>query len=92
MIVPIAAVIAAFAGMAAGTAPAPEACMVKPGAVAAASTVYNGRPYFFASIECGEEFLSDPERYSQLYDALSELAASGVPVKPTPADESLVPS
>ena len=57
---------------------------------AAATAEYQGKTYRFRSTECRDQFLSDPERYSQLYDALAELAAAGEEVRAEPA--SLVPS
>lgn len=55
---------------------------------------YGGKNYYFKSQACKDEFLADPERYSQLYDALLELKAQGKPVqKPKPLDNaSQVPS
>lgn len=74
----------AFAG------PPPETCIVPRGEKAIASTEFNGRTYRFTNTECRDEFLSDPERYSQLYDALAELGEAGTPLQPESA--SLVPS
>jgi hypothetical protein len=69
--------------------PTPEQC------VAASdhpvSVTYASRNYELASEECREQFLSDPERYSQLYDALRELETAGTPSAPA-APASLVPS
>ena len=70
---------------------APEDCLVRSGERAVASVEHSGRTYQFRKVECREEFLADPERYSQLYDALAELAAAGTPVQ-APAEASLVPS
>ena len=70
---------------------APEECLVLKGK-AAASATYAGKTYGFRYAECREQFLADPERYSQLYDALRELAAEGAALAPPAADESLVPS
>lgn len=68
----------------------PEECLVPPGAAAAATVEHGGRTYELASVECRELFLSDPERYSQLFDALAEL---GVRADPEPPGEaSLVPN
>ena len=49
-----------------------------------------GKRYPVASSECRDLFLSDPERYSQLFDALIELEAGGKRV--APRQPSLVPS
>lgn len=61
---------------------------------AAASAEYGGKTYYFRSQACKDEFLTDPERFSQLYDALLELKAQGKPLqKPKPQDDaSMVPS
>ena len=55
---------------------------------------YGGKTYGFTSQACKDEFLTDPERYSQLYNALLELEAQGKPLdKPKPFDNaSAVPS
>ncbi|HEY0144291.1 MAG TPA: hypothetical protein VGF48_25625 [Thermoanaerobaculia bacterium] len=64
----------------------PEQCLAPHGAI----TVTHGTAtYTLASEECREQFLSDPERYAQLYDALLELRAAGAKPKRAP---SLVPS
>jgi YHS domain-containing protein len=68
----------------------PEECLVRPGQRAVASATFEGKTYEFAKVECREEFLSDPERYAQLYDALAELMAAGE--VPPPREASLVPS
>lgn len=68
----------------------PESCIVRPGQKAAASATFNGKTYAFAKAECRELFLSDPERYAQLFDALAELAAAGE--LPAQREASLVPS
>ena len=65
----------------------PEECRVTKSDI---SVEYAAKTYFFSNEACREQFLSDPERYSQLYDALAELEAAGKPVTPQPA--SLVPS
>jgi len=66
----------------------PEECISGKGAT---SVEYAGKTYRFAFADCREEFLSDPERYAQLYDALLELQAAGRVVERAPA-ASLVPS
>ena len=68
----------------------PEQCLVRPGQRAAASATFDGKTYEFAMVECREQFLSDPERYAQLYDALAEIMKSGE--VPAPREASLVPS
>lgn len=67
----------------------PEECFVARGK-AAASVEHGGKTYKFRFADCREEFLTDPERYSQLYDALAELHAEGVKIESAPP--SLVPS
>lgn len=54
------------------------------------ATEYGGKTYTFRYADCREEFLRDPERYAQLYDALREMEAAGMKVEPPKA--SLVPS
>lgn len=69
----------------------PEECLVPPGSTAAASVEHDGSLYEFASVECRELFLSDPERYSQLFDALAELGV--LPSDPRSSETvSLVPN
>lgn len=72
----------------------PADCLVAGAQDAAASAEYGGKTYYFRSQACKDEFLTDPERFSQLYDALLELKAEGKPLqKPKPHDDaSLVPS
>ena len=70
--------------------PAPEQCLVPAGARAVTVT-HAGKTYRLATDACRLQFLDDPERYSQLYDALAELAAEGTQLTP-PAQASLVPS
>ena len=58
---------------------------------------YAGKTYYLRDRACKDEFLADPERFSQLFDTLRELQASGQTpkkaVKPkTPDMASLVPS
>jgi hypothetical protein len=72
---------------------APEECIVLPGAKNAQPVVsveHHTRTYHFRFADCRDEFLSDPERYAQLYDALLELHAEGAKVEAPRA--SLVPS
>ena len=80
----------AFCCAADAAAVEPEACLVPPGAAAVASVEYAGKIYELASIECRELFLTDPERYSQLFDALAQMGASA---EAEPIEEpSLVPN
>lgn len=67
----------------------PEECLVAR-EKAAVTVEHAGKTYAFRFADCRDEFLSDPERYSQLYDALLELQAEGKAVRNTPP--SLVPS
>ena len=69
--------------------PSPEQCITKSDRPVAVT--YAKKTYALASEECKAQFLSDPERYSQLYDALLELEKAGQPVTPA-APASLVPS
>jgi YHS domain-containing protein len=71
------------------TAQTPEECLVVKGKAAATAT-HDGKTYRFASVACRDEFLTDPERFSQLYDALLELRGQGIETEKRP--ESLVPS
>lgn len=68
----------------------PEECFVAKGKPAFTAE-HAGKTYGFQYEDCRAAFMSDPERYAQLYDALAEMAAEGVKiVKPRAA--SLVPS
>ena len=67
---------------------APEECVTAKSAITA---VHAGKTYAFRYEDCREEFLKDPERYAQLYDALLEMQAAGIKVA-APQPESLVPS
>jgi len=73
-------------------APPPEECLVPSGGTAGASATFAGKTYEFTKPECRDVFLSDPERFAQLYDALLELAADGALLPPSPQEASLVPS
>ena len=66
--------------------PTPEECIAKRDV----SVEHGGKAYRLASEACREQFLSDPERYAQLYDALLELQAEGETIAAPRA--SLVPS
>lgn len=74
--------------LAAVLAQVPEECLVKAGGVVVS---HGEKSYRLANEACREQFLSDPERYAQLYDALQELEAEGTPLR-APATPSLVPS
>ena len=64
----------------------PEKCLTKRGVRVA----HAGKQYTLRDETCRDLFLSDPERYAQLFDAVAELEAAGKPVAaPRP---SLVPS
>lgn len=67
----------------------PEECLVTRGKPAV-SAEYAGKTYGFRFADCREEFLTDPERFAQLYDALLELHAAGESIAAAPP--SLVPS
>lgn len=69
----------------------PEACLVGPGEEAVTSVEYDGRVFELAVAECRELFLSDPERYAQLFDALAELRADAS-TAPRADHVSLVPN
>lgn len=97
-LVSLAPLVAAQVSQPEGTKPAAkttslEECIAEAQG-AAASAQYGGKTYHFKTQACKEEFLADPERFSQLYDALQELKAQGKPlVKPKPLDNaSMVPS
>ena len=84
-------VIAAFVialGAFAQSAPQPEECIAKSGD---AVVSYEGKSYRLANEACRAQFLTDPERYAQLYDALLELEREGAPLRPA-SKASLVPS
>jgi hypothetical protein len=63
----------------------PEECLGK-----GFTVEHQGKTYELRYADCRDEFLTDPERYSQLYDALLEMKAEGQKVEPPKA--SLVPS
>jgi YHS domain-containing protein len=71
-------------------APRPEECLRASGDPVVESAVYAGKTYEFKRAGCKALFDSDPERFSQLFDALAELAASGQEV--SPEQVSAVPS
>lgn len=74
--------------LAALSAPPPAQCLSKSND--AFVVEHAGKTYRMASEECRAQFLSDPERYAQLYDALMELEAAGRAKRA--AAPSLVPS
>lgn len=80
----------AFAFPASAQEIAPESCLA-PAGRGAVSVEYGGKRYDFTAAACREQFLSDPERYAQLYDALRELEREGA-ARLEPATASLVPS
>ena len=89
-------VIALFLAAAAGnvsaqTAPAPEECLANAKDTSAVLATYGDKTYRLTSEACRAQFMTDPERFSQLYDALLELEAEGTPLT-APATPSLVPS
>jgi YHS domain-containing protein len=67
----------------------PRECVVTSGKPVATAE-HAGKTYAFRFEDCREEFLTDPERYSQLYDALLELQSAGKKIEKAPP--SLVPS
>lgn len=71
--------------------PSPEECLVQKSGAPAVEVPYGDKTYRLANDACRAEFLTDPERYAQLYDALAELAAEGKPLA-APRSASLVPS
>jgi YHS domain-containing protein len=91
MRVTLAAFLIAAAGAVAQDAPAPEQCLAKSGDTSALTVTHGGKTYRMASEACRAQFVTDPERYAQLYDALLELEAEGTPLR-APASPSLVPS
>jgi len=91
MRITLAALLIAAAGAVAQEAPAPEECLAKSGDASALTVAHGGKTYRLASEACRAQFVSDPERYGQLYDALLELEAAGTPLR-APAAPSLVPS
>jgi YHS domain-containing protein len=90
---PLAALLflAAAPTAAAPAEPRLEDCIPGPAERSAVEVEYAGRTYGLRSEECRALFESDPERYSQLYEALIELAKMGQ--EPPRKDAvSLVPS
>lgn len=69
---------------------APEDCITTSKRKAVASVEYGGKTYRFLFADCRDEFLKDPERFSQLYDAILELEAEGI--ESAAPQDSLVPS
>ena len=83
--------VAAAATIAVAQEPALEDCVAKPGDKSAVMVMHGGKTYRMANEACRAQFVSDPERFSQLYDALLELEAEGTPLH-APSAPSLVPS
>lgn len=83
-------IAAASTVLSAQDAPAPEQCLAKAGDASALIVTYGGKTYRMANEACRAQFVADPERYAQLYDALRELEAEGTPLRAT--RPSLVPS
>ncbi len=79
----------ALAAILSAVVPAPEECLAKAKA-SAVEVTHGGKTYRMANDACRAQFLTDPERYAQLYDALIELEAEGTPLRAAPP--SLVPS
>lgn len=69
----------------------PEECLASAGDASALPVTHAGKTYRMANEACRAQFVSDPERFAQLYDALLELEAEGTPLR-APAAPSLVPS
>lgn len=67
-----------------------ETCVPRPGEAPAFTVEHAGKTYGLRSEECRDEFLSDPERYAQLYEALLELREQAG--TSDAGDVSLVPS
>lgn len=86
LLAPIIATVLATAAI----AQEPEQCRVITNDATAVSVTHGGKTYRLANDACRAQFLSDPDRYAQLYDALAELDAAGRPAKAKTA--SLVPS
>ena len=89
------AVLLIAAGSAAAqpaTAPQPESCLLTKGERPVASAEHDGKAFRFPSVACRDLFLSDPERYSQLFEALGELQEQGQLEIPGEEEASLVPS
>ena len=63
----------------------PEECLGK-----GFTVEHQGKTYELRYADCRDEFLKDPERYSQLYDALLEMQSEGQKIEPP--RPSLVPS
>lgn len=79
---------AACGGALAAQPPAdPERCLAKRGV----PVEHDGKQYTLRDEACRQLFLTDPERYAQLFDALGDLAAAGKAPAAAPRP-SLVPS
>ncbi len=86
----VAAAIAATLGVETMAAVEFEACIPGPGEAPAFEVEHAGKSYDLRTEECRDEFLSDPERYAQLYEALQQLAREAGAADPGAV--SLVPS
>ena len=73
-----------------GQQPEPEECLAHRGDPVVETSTYSGREYRFRQAGCKGQFETDPERFSQLYDALLEMRAMGQ--EAPSASPSLVPS
>ena len=70
----------------------PEACIPSPGQRPAVLVEHEGKSYPLTSEQCRDLFLSDPERYSQLFDALAELDPPPAEERRASENASLVPN
>ena len=69
-----------------------ETCIPAPGGTPAFTVEHAGKTYGLRTEECRDEFLTDPERYAQLYEALHELARTTGRETAGAGGVSLVPS
>ncbi len=69
-----------------------ETCIPGPEEKPAFVVEHAGKTYGLRTEECRVEFLTDPERYAQLYEALQELARTQGRPPDTAGSVSLVPS
>jgi YHS domain-containing protein len=88
----VAAAIAATLGVGTAAAVEFETCIPAAGETPAFTVEHAGKTYGLRTEECRVEFLSDPERYAQLYEALQELARTEGRPPETAGSVSLVPS
>ena len=85
-------ITALLPAMSAAAAIEPERCLPSPGTRPAVVVEHEGKSYPLTSEQCRELFLSDPERYSQLFDALAELDPDPVEEERAGENASLVPN